>query len=424
MGRQNAELPAEFARFRVGSATPRESWPDDTGCGVLHVDMDAFFAAIELLEHPELSRDPVIVAGSSARAVVLSANYPARRYGVHSAMPVAAARKLCPRLVLLPPDKDGYRDVSRAVMSQFRDVTPLVESLSLDEAFLDVSGALRRLGSSPADVGARIRSEVYAAHGITCSVGVAPVKFVAKLASGMAKPDGMMVIPASELLEFLHPLPVSALSGVGERTTEHCTRIGLETIGDVARTPLSRLRRSLGVAVGERLHALAHARDDSEVVADRPDKSLGSERTFDVDEYDSARLRRELLRLCESAGEALRTKNVRARTVSIKVRFADFRTITRARTLTTPTDVTRSIYTVAEQLLTEHGGAAGVRLVGVRAEGLTGQESGEQLSLDENPARRRDAEVAADGARSRFGTAAIRPASLLEGHSAADREAW
>lgn len=424
MGRHNAELPAEFARFRVGSATPRQSWPDDTGCGVLHVDMDAFFAAIELLEHPELSRDPVIVAGASARAVVLSANYPARRYGVHSAMPVAAARKLCPRLVLLPPDKDSYRDVSRAVMSQFRDVTPQVESLSLDEAFLDVSGALRCLGSSPAEVGARIRSEVYTAHGITCSVGVAPVKFVAKLASGMAKPDGMMVIPASELLDFLHPLPVSALSGVGERTTEHCTRIGLETIGDVARTPLSRLRRSLGVAVGERLHALADARDDSEVVADRRDKSLGSEHTFDVDEYDSARLRRELLRLCESTGEALRMKNVRARTVSIKVRFADFRTITRARTLTTPTDVTQAIYTVAEQLLTEHGGAAGVRLVGVRAEGLTGQENGEQLSLDENPARRRDAEVAADGARSRFGTAAIRPASLLEGHSAADREAW
>lgn len=424
MGRHNAELPAEFARFRVGPATPRCSWPDDTGCGLLHADMDAFFAAVELLEHPELSRDPVIVAGSSSRAVVLSANYPARRYGVHSAMPVGAARKLCPQAVFLPPNKDGYRDVSHAVMARFRNVTPLVEPLSLDEAFLDVTGALRRLGSSPADVGGQLRSEIAAAHGVTCSVGVAPVKFVAKLASGMAKPDGMMVVPAAELLSFLHPLPVSTLSGVGGRTTEHCTRIGLETIGDVARTPLSRLRRTLGAAVGERLHALAHGYDDSEVVADRPDKSLGAEHTFEVDEYEGVRLRRELLRLCERTGETLRTKNVRARTVSIKVRFADFRTITRARTLATPTDVAREIYTVAEQLFTEHSGGAGVRLVGVRVEGLTGEENGEQLSLDETPARRRDAEVAADGARNRFGMGAIRPASLLEGRSGAGRETW
>jgi len=417
MGRHNAELPAEFARFRVDARVPRSDWPDDSGASVLHVDMDAFFAAVELLQSPELSQQPVIVAGAGARAVVLSANYPARRYGVHSAMPVATARRLCPTAVRLPPDRSSYRKVSHAVMAQFRDITPLVEPLSLDEAFLDVSGSLRRLDSSPADLGGRIRADVVAAHDITCSVGVAPVKFVAKLASGMAKPDGMMVVPAQQLLSFLHPLPVSALSGVGGRTAEHCTRIGLETIGDVARAPLARLRRALGTAAGERLHMLAQGHDDSEVVPDRPEKSLGSERTFAVDETDGARLRRELLKLCEHTGEALRAKHVRARTVSIKVRFAGFHTITRARTLAAPTDVANEIYTVAEQLFTEYGATSRVRLIGVRVEGLTGSDAGQQLSLDTAPGRRRDVEVAADDARNRFGAGAIRPASLLEGEA-------
>lgn len=414
MGR-NAELPAEFARFRVDQRASRGEWPDDTGCGVLHVDMDAFFAAVELLERPDLTHRPVVVAGAGPRSVVLSANYPARRFGVHSAMPVAAARRLCPQAVYIPPSRGRYSEISRGVMAQFREVTPLVEPLSLDEAFLDVSGALRRLGSTPAAVGADIRAKVFAEHGITCSVGVAPVKFVAKLASGMAKPDGMMVVPAHEVLGFLHPLPVSVLSGVGARTAEHCATLGLDTIGDVASTPLPRLRRALGATAGERLHALAHAQDDSAVVPDRPGKSLGAERTFDADEYDRARLRRELLALSQSTAETLRSKGLRARTVSIKVRFGDFRTITRARTLHTPTDVARELYTVAEALLAEHGGTAGVRLIGVRAEGLAGEAAGRQLSLETGPARWRDAEVAADGARSKFGSAAVRPASLLRG---------
>lgn len=419
MGR-NAELPAEFARFRVDQWAARGEWPDDTGCGILHVDMDAFFAAVELLERPDLAHRPVVVAGAGPRSVVLSANYPARRFGVHSAMPVAVARRLCPQAVHLPPTRGRYSEISSGVLAQFRAVTPLVEPLSLDEAFLDVSGALRRLGSSPAAVGADIRSEVFAEHGITCSVGVAPVKFVAKLASGMAKPDGMMVVPADEILDFLHPLPVSVLSGVGTRTAEHCARLGLDTIGDVAGTALPRLRRTLGAAVGERLHALANARDDSAVVPDRPGKSLGAERTFDTDQYDRPRLRRELLALSENTAATLREKGLRARTVSIKVRFADFRTITRARTLPTSTDVARELYTVAEGLLSEHGGTAGVRLIGVRAEGLAGESDGEQLSLETGPARWRDAEVAADGARSKFGSAAVRPATLLGGEWDAD----
>ncbi|MEU6644833.1 DNA polymerase IV [Saccharomonospora sp. NPDC046836] len=408
MGR-NAELPAGFERFRAGA----HATPDDTGCGVLHVDMDAFFAAVELRERPELVDRPVIVAGAGPRSVVLSANYPARRYGVRSAMPVGAARRLCPQAVWIPPSRGVYSEVSRGVLAIFRELTPLVEPLSLDEAFLDVRGALRRLGTTPAGIGALIRNRVAAEHGITCSVGVAGVKFVAKLASGMAKPDGMLVVPVAQTLDFLHPLPVSALWGVGRKTEENLRRHGLETIADVARTPLDRLRRSLGVATGEHLHALAHGRDDRAIVPDAEEKSIGAEHTFDVDQYDRAVLDRELLRLSERVAATLRGKGIRGRTVSIKLRFADFRTITRARTLFAPTDVGRLIHTTAVALLDEAATGAPVRLIGVRLEGLDGAESAEQLSFDSPAPRWREAELAADVARSKFGAAAVRPASLL-----------
>ncbi|WP_165436518.1 DNA polymerase IV [Amycolatopsis suaedae] len=414
MGR-NSGLPGRHSRFRV--AGPEQGWPDDTGCGFLHVDMDAFFAAVELRTRPELADKPVVVAGAGPRSVVLSANYPARVFGVRSAMPVGAAKRLCPHAVYLPPTRGLYGEVSRGVMAIFAEFTPLVEPLSLDEAFLDVSGALRRLGTTPARLGAELRGRVQAEHGITCSVGVAPVTFVAKLASGMAKPDGMVVVPRAEVLDFLHPLPVSALWGVGKRTEEHLRRLGLATIADVARTPVASLRRSLGTAVGEHLHALANGRDDRQVVPDTPDKSIGAEHTFDTDVTDRARLDRELLRLAERVGATLRSRGRRGRTVSIKVRFADFRTITRARTLLSPTDVARQIHATAVALLTEQGDTGPVRLLGVRVEGLSDDEAGEQLAFESGEPRWREAEVAADVARSKFGSAAIRPASLL-----ADRE--
>ncbi|WP_020674354.1 DNA polymerase IV [Amycolatopsis nigrescens] len=421
MGR-NAALPDGHARFLVTG----EHTPDDTGCGLLHVDMDAFFAAVELRTRPELVDRPVIVAGAGARSVVLSANYPARVYGVRSAMPVGAARRLCPHAVYLPPTRGLYGEVSRGVLALFRELTPLVEPLSLDEAFLDVSGALRRLGSTPAGIAESIRAKVAEEHGITCSVGVAGVKFVAKLASGMAKPDGVVVVPAGQVLEFLHPLPISALWGVGKRTEENLRRLGLATIADVAATPLSRLRRSVGTAVGEHLHALANGRDDRGVVPESPDKSIGAERTFDTDQRDRAVLDRELLRLSERVAGILRAKGLRGRTVSIKVRFADFRTITRARTLPSATDLTHEIYATAVALLAAAADGAEVRLLGVRLEGLAGTETAEQLSFETvssstsssskavpSAPRWRDAELAADVARSRFGAAAVRPATLL-----------
>ncbi|EIE99703.1 DNA polymerase IV [Saccharomonospora glauca] len=411
MGR-NTALPDGFERFRATGTT----WPDDTGCHVLHVDMDAFFAAVELRTRPELADRPVVVARTGPRSVVLSANYPARRFGISSAMPVAAARKLCPHAVYLPPTPGLYREVSRGVMAIFGDYTPLVEPLSLDEAFLDVTGALRRLGATPGEIGRRIRARVEAEHGVRCSVGVAGVKFVAKLASGMAKPDGMVVVPVAETVPFLRPLPVSALWGVGPKTAEVLRGHGLATVGDLAATPVERLRRWVGAVTAEHLHALAHGRDDRKVVPQSEEKSLGAERTFDTDLVDGRDQRRQLLSLSEKVAATLRSRRLRGRTVSIKVRFIDFRTVTRARTLSGATDVARTIYDTAAALLAELGPSAPVRLLGVRVEGLTGEGDAEQLSLDDaRPASRwRDAEVAADIARAKFGAAAVRPASLLE----------
>lgn len=407
MGRNEA-LPDGAGQFRVDAGNT----PDDTGCGVLHVDMDAFFAAVELRTRPDLVDRPVLVAGTGPRSVVLSANYLARRYGVHSAMPIGMAHKLCPDVVRLPPSRDLYREVSRGVMAIFEELTPLVEPLSVDEAFLDVSGALRRLQATPAAIGARIREQVVAKHGITCSVGAAGVKFVAKLASGRAKPDGMIVVPVARTLDFLHPLPVSALPGVGPKTEQNLRRHGLDTIADVAYMPLSRLRRLLGSAMGEQLHALAQGRDERDVLPKPPEKSIGAEHTFDTDQDDRDVLSRELLRLAEQVATVLRAKGVRGRTVSIKVRFADFRTITRSQTRFAATDVTRQIHDTAITLLAEVPRAA-VRLIGVRLDGLVDGTTGEQLAFTAPEPCWREAEIAADTVRSKFGAAAVRPASLL-----------
>ncbi|HEU5470584.1 MAG TPA: DNA polymerase IV [Actinophytocola sp.] len=413
MGR-SGDLPRGLVeRYRAAADVGPDGWPDDTGCPILHVDMDAFFASVELRERPELKDRPVVVAGGGPRAVVLAANYPARTFGVRSAMPAARARRLCPQAVFLPPHREKYERVSRAVMAAFRELTPLVQPLSLDEAFLDVGGALRRLRTSPARLGAQLRGRVLAEHDLTCSVGVASTPFVAKLASGLAKPDGMVVVPRTEVLAFLHPLPVSALWGVGQRTAERLVAVGLERIGDVAATPLPRLRRTLGVAVAEHLWALANGHDERAVEPDVAEKSIGAEETFDVDLADREAVRRELLRLSERTAASLRRRGLRGRTVSIKVRFGDFSTITRSRTLPVATDVTQEIYRTATQLLDGQTPPGAIRLIGVRVEQL-GAGDAEQLTLDAPERGWRDADAAADAARGRFGNAAVRPAALLE----------
>ncbi|MGH4010981.1 MAG: DNA polymerase IV [Pseudonocardiaceae bacterium] len=395
------------------------SHANDHGCHLLHVDMDAFYASVEVRERPELAGLPVVVAGGSnpagSRGVVLSASYEARAHGVRSAMPVVQARRLCPQAEFVPPHFPRYAELSRGVMALFREVTPLVEPLSLDEAFLDVGGSLRRLGMSPAGIGEWIRGQVYDAHRVTCSVGVAPSKFLAKLASGLSKPDGLLVVPADDALEFLHPLPVSALWGVGRRTADALHRLGCRTVADVASTPLPALRRAVGVAAARHLHELANGRDERRVVPDAPEKSVGAEETFTDDVADPAVLRRELLRLVERTTAALRSRGLCGRTVVLKVRYPDFTTITRSRTLTGPTDSAQEVFGVAAELLDGHlpHGVA-VRLLGVRVDQLVRGVAAEQLTLDGNNANWPDAERAADAARSKFGSAAVRLATLVD----------
>ncbi|WP_350933992.1 DNA polymerase IV [Micromonospora mangrovi] len=386
---------------------------DDTGCAILHVDMDAFFASVEVRRRPELRGRPVVVGGIGPRGVVSSASYEARRYGVRSAMPTARARALCPHAVYLPPDFSQYSAASRAVMQIFRDVTPLVEPLSLDEAFLDVAGA-RRLFGPPAGIARLIRRRVAEEQGLTCSVGVASSKFVAKLGSTRAKPDGLLVVPTARVLDFLHPLPVAALWGVGERSAETLRRLGLNTVGDLAEAPVGLLRRAVGDAAAGHLHELAWGRDPRRVTPEHAEKSIGAEVTFDVDVVDPREIRRALLSLAEKVGVRLRRAGQVGRTVSLKVRLADFRTVSRSRTLPVPTDTAREMFDTAWALWTALDATEPIRLVGVRAEGLSAaDETPRQLTLGAPERGWREAEAAADAAAARFGRSVIGPASLL-----------
>lgn len=386
---------------------------DDSGCPILHVDMDAFFASVEIRRRPELAGKPVVVGGAGPRGVVSSASYAARAFGVRSAMPGMQARRLCPAAVFLPPDFAEYAAASSAVMQIFRDVTPLVEPLSLDEAFLDVSGARRLLGR-PAEIGAAIRLRVRDELELPCSVGVAPTKFVAKLASTRVKPDGLAVVPADRVLDYLRPLPVSALWGVGERTADQLRKLGLRTVGQLADAPIGMLRSAVGEASTRHLHALANGRDPRAVVSTHVEKSISAETTFDVDVDDQAVLRRTLLALANRVAGRLRAGGFAGRTVAIKVRLADFRTLHRSRTLGSATDVAREIFEVATSLFEVLAPGDRIRLLGVRADGLV-EASGlaRQPALGEREHGWSQAERAADAAVARFGRLAVRPASLL-----------
>jgi DNA polymerase-4 len=382
--------------------------------------MDAFYALASLLSRPELKGTPVIIAGGGNRGVVLSATYEARAFGVAAAMPTARARRLCPQATVVAPDYARYERISRAVMAVFASVTPIVEPLSLDEAFLDVSGARRRLGT-PRQIAQGIRDTIADEQGITCSVGVATTKFIAKLASGLAKPDGLLVVPEAEVVGFLHQLPVGALWGVGERTEEVLQRLGLHTVADIAHTPVDTLRRALGDNAGPALHALAWGRDSRPVMPTRRERSIGADETFSYDVDDPAYIHRELLKLSDRTAARVRAAGMVGRTISIKVRFSDFTTITRSKTLRDPTDVSRDIYATARALFDTLGlQRARLRLVGVRMEGLMDCDQAPiQGLLDEPEHGWRDADRAVDRASARFGAGAVRPASLVEGERSA-----
>jgi DNA polymerase-4 len=365
-------------------------------------------------------RGKPVVVGGGRRGVVAAASYPARRYGIRSAMPMTEALRRCPRAIVLPPDRAAYSAASAQVMAILRDVTPLVEPLSLDEAFLDVGASVRAAGR-PAVIAAAIRRRVADELQLTCSVGVALTKFVAKLASARCKPDGMLVVPAARILEFLHPLPVTALWGVGARTAEQLHRLGIRTVGDLAATPLDTLRRAVGSAAADHLSALAAGIDPRPVSPDEVEKSISADRTLDTDLTEEVDVRRELLRLAEEVGARLRHRGFVARTVGIKIRFADFRTVTRVRSLPSFTAADADLYDTAVDLYRSlRLDRPRIRLVGVKAEGLReASEVSEQLTLDlDGPAGSainagQVAAAAIDAARARFGSDAVRPATLL-----------
>ncbi|MFF1385443.1 DNA polymerase IV [Arthrobacter sp. NPDC058288] len=386
----------------------------------MHVDMDAFFVSVELRSRPELVGKPVIVGYPADRSVVLSASYEARKFGVKSAMPMAMAARMCPSAVIIEPRHKLYYEVSGQLMAIFGSITELVEPLSVDEAFLDVGGAIRRLGS-PREIGGIIRRRVRDELGITASVGIAASKFVAKIASTRCKPDGLLLIGPDETVAYLHSLPVNALWGVGAKTGEVLARMGIRTVADVAATPPSALKKLLG-ASGEHVYQLSWGIDPRPVTPVRLEKSIGAEETFAVDTADDALLHRELLRLSHRTAERLRSTGMVARTLSLKLRYTDFSTITRSRTVHAPVDSAQLIYAVAVQLLDSLGPRAmTVRLVGVRAEQLEdAAQTSLQLSFDRRDDNWRAAEQALDRVAEKFGSKAVLPARLLDPNTAAD----
>lgn len=378
---------------------------DDAGTSILHVDMDAFYAAVEVLDDPTLRGLPLIIGAPDGRSVVSSASYEARRYGVHAAMPVSQALRLCPSARIVPPHFHRYHEVSRQVMAIFESFTPLVEPLSVDEAFLDVRG-VRRLWGSPARIAHLVRERVHEEVGITCSVGVAATKHVAKIASTVSKPDGMLVVAAADTQAFLDPRSVRAMWGVGPKAAEALESRGIRTIRDIRMASRPVLDRAVGPALASRMTQLARGEDARAVETERVEKSIGHEETFDTDVTDRSYLRAELLRLADRVGARLRRAEWETSTVAIKVRFDDFRTISRSLTLPEATAVSQRIGEAAQMLFDQIERRDPVRLVGVRAEKLRPAGGGGFGLWDDDEDWRR-VEGAVDDAVARFGSAMI-----------------
>src|SRR4051812_32846213 len=378
---------------------------------ILHVDLDAFFAAVEQRDRPELRGKPVIVGGGgpNQRGVVSAASYEARAFGVHSAMPLWTAGRLCPHGVFLPVDGTKYVAVSKEVMALLRRFTPLVEPFSIDEAFLDVTGSRRMFGDGEA-IGRQIKDDVRSAIGLTISVGVATTKLVAKIASDLRKPDGLVVVPPGDEAAFLAPLPITRLWGVGEKSAVALREYGVRTIGDLAALPEDLLTRRFG-KYGASLGLRARGMDEDPVSGRDPAKSIGHEHTFDIDTSDPDAIERTPLAMSEGVSERLRDSGVRASTITVKIRDTTFRTITRQRTMPDATDLTDPIFRTALALARPEVRGVRIRLLGVTASGLGERE---QLSLfqADDPKRRRVVE-AADAVRHRFGERAITRARLV-----------
>jgi len=380
---------------------------------ILHVDMDAFFASVEQRDNLELRGKPVIVgAGPQERGVVSAASYEARKFGVHSAMPSRTAFKLCPHGIFVPPHMSKYSEASRQIMTILETFTPLVQPLSIDEAFLDVTGSLKLFGDA-LTIAQRIKTAIQTQTGLTASVGIAPNKFLAKLGSDLNKPDGLTVITEENKVALLAPLPVAKIWGVGQVTAKRLQELGLQTIGDIQRAPLAELRQRLG-NLADHLHALALGDDDRAVETTGESKSIGSEHTFAVDTADRAQIKKCLLEQCEEVGTRLRQEHVAARTVQLKLRYADFTTLTRRRTLPQPTQDEMLLYEVAGQLLeAERSAGKRIRLIGVGGSNLVPPEIQSDL-FDRHGEKRTRLAKAVDDLRNRLGPGAIKRGTALQ----------
>lgn len=384
---------------------------------IAHVDMDSFYVSVELRRRPDLVGKPVWVGGAN-RGVVLSASYEARAYGVEGGMSSTRARRLCPDAVAISPDYDSYEAVSDGVFGIFSSITPLVEKVSLDEAFLDITGTRRLLGS-PVQVGELIRALVADEQNIPCSVGIAPTKLIAKMGSNAAKPNGLVQVQPGEVINFLHPQPVEKIWGVGPSTTGALNKLGLRTIADVAHTPKSTLQRALGARAGGALWELAWGIDGRRVTAAAGERSVGNQETFGRDTDDLTIITTEILRVSARVASRMRRARVVGRTVTLSLRFADFRTVQKSLTLPHPTDGTDVIHAAAVKLLKAFRlERPRIRRVGVRVEGiLDADRAYSQPALDEPERGWPEAERAADAAIARFGPHAVSRAALTSRRS-------
>ena len=383
---------------------------------IIHLDMDAFYPAVEVLDKPDLKGKPVIVGGSKERGVVSSASYEARKFGVHSAQPMATAMRLCPDGIVLPVRMARYQEVSEQVFEIFHIFTPLVEPLSIDEAFLDVTGSTRLFGS-PIEIAKNIKQKVHEITGLTISAGVAPSKFVAKVASDMDKPDGLTVVPAGRVMEFLDPLPIKKMWGVGQVTQRALSRLSIHTFRDLRQVAVEVLEKKLGKH-GRHMHQLSMGMDEREVVPFHDVKSIGHEDTFSKDILDRKLAKRELLSLANRVARRMRRNGLEGRTITLKVKYHDFKKITRSVTLDNYTNDSANIYANICILLEKTAvGKKPARLLGISVSNLADTGSGRQLSLfnsNESNEKRRELNKTADSIFKKFGNKGIRPGSLID----------
>ena len=384
---------------------------DDSATPFLHLDMDAFFASVEELDDTSIVGQPVIVGGTAGRGVVSAANYVARTFGVNSAMPMSLALRRCPNAIIRRPRFDRYSEISKHVFAILHDVTPKVQPLSIDEAFLDVSGARELLGR-PLDIATAIRERVRVEVGLAASIGVASSMFVAKVAGSRAKPDGLLVVPAGDTVDFLAPLPVTALWGVGAVTAKRLSNFGLNTIADIQRSGMVSLVSILGERLARHLHNLAMGIDERTIEDRSNERSIGRSNTFGTDLTDVADMHREVLRMATDVAARARTRNFLAHTVTVTVRLDDWSTVTRSHTFTDPTHATKLVATEAVRLfdrVERHGHP--VRLIGVRLENLVGEGDLGLLWEDEDDGH--DIDDIVDAVAGRFGFGTVQPASLV-----------